>query len=147
MAVATRLVLSLSHTACLASAAMVQFLVAMQALKPSQPRAEPDAAGTTKSELVELLAQKAKMSVQRAEFVVNAIFECMEQSMLRGERIEIRGFGTFQIRDYKGYEGRNPRTGQAIEVPPKRLPFFKVSKNLAAGMNGVREEPRALTGG
>jgi integration host factor subunit beta len=89
----------------------------------------------TKAELVERLAQKTKMSLQRAEFVVDAIFATMEQSLRRGERIEIRGFGTFQVRSYKGFEGRNPKTGEAIQVAPKRMPFFKVSKNLAAQMN------------
>jgi integration host factor subunit beta len=104
----------------------------MPSKKSSQLRAETDAASMTKAKLVEHLGQKTKMSVQRAEFVVNAIFACLEQSMRRGERIEIRGFGTFQVRSYKGYAGRNPKTGEAIQVPPKRQPFFKVSKNLAA---------------
>jgi len=90
----------------------------------------------TKAELVERLAEKKRMNGQHAKFVVDAIFACMEQSMRRGERIEIRGFGTFQVRSYKGYEGRNPQTGKTIAVPPKRLPFFKVGKNLAAKMNG-----------
>jgi len=62
----------------------------------------------------------------------------MEQSLRRGERIEIRGFGTFQVRSYKGFQGRNPRTGTPVEVAAKRLPFFKVSKNLAAEVNGGR---------
>jgi integration host factor subunit beta len=104
----------------------------MPANKLSQLRAETDAASMTKAELVEHLAQKTKMSVQRTEFVVDAIFACMEQSLRRGERVEIRGFGTFQVRSYKGYTGRNPSTGDRVEVAPKRLPFFKVSKNLAA---------------
>ena len=85
------------------------------------------------------------MSVQRAEFVVDAVFACMEQSMRRGERVEIRGFGTFQVRSYKGYAGRNPKTGEAIQVAPKRLPFFKVSKNLAAQVGGGREKNRVRT--
>jgi integration host factor subunit beta len=89
----------------------------------------------TKAELVEDLAEKTKMSVQRAEFVVNAVFACLEQSLRRGERIEIRGFGTFHVRSYKGYEGRNPKTGEIISVAPKLLPFFKVGKNLVARVN------------
>ena len=97
----------------------------------------------TKAELIERLSEKTKMSVQRAELVVNAVFACLEQSLRRGERIEIRGFGTFQVRSYKGYEGRNPKTGEAIQVAPKRLPFFKVSKNLATQVGGVREKKLA----
>jgi integration host factor subunit beta len=67
----------------------------------------------------------------------------MEQSLHRGERIEIRGFGTFQVRSYKGFEGRNPRTGDVVQVAPKRLPFFKVSKNLAASIDAGRERKQA----
>ena len=90
----------------------------------------------TKAELVENLAENKKMARHHAELVVDAVFACMEQSLLRGERIEIRGLGTFQVRSYKGYDGRNPKTGDIVHVAPKRLPFFKVSKNLAAKING-----------
>ena len=90
--------------------------------------------------MIERLAQKKKMARHHAELVVEAIFTCVEQSLGRGERIEIRGFGTFQVRSYKGYEGRNPKTGDVVQVAPKRLPFFKVSKNLAAQIGGVREK-------
>ena len=90
----------------------------------------------TKAYLIERLAVKKMMARHHAELVVEAVFACMEQSLRRGERIEIRGFGMFQVRSYKGYEGRNPQTGEAIHVAPKRLPFFKVSKNLAARIDG-----------
>jgi integration host factor subunit beta len=86
----------------------------------------------TKAELIQRRADKKMMSWKHAELVVEAVFASMEQSMHRGERIEIRGFGTFQVRSYKGYTGRNPSTGDRVEVAPKRLPFFKTSKNLAA---------------
>ena len=71
----------------------------------------------------------------RAELLINAIFDCMEASLRRGERIEIRGFGSFEIRHYKAYEGRNPRTGDPVGVQPKRLPFFKVGKELKERVN------------
>ena len=116
----------------------------MPANKLSQLRAETDASGMTKAELIERLAEKTKMSVQRAEFVVNAVFACMKQSLLRGERIEIRGFGTFQVRSYKGYTGRNPSTGNSVYVAPKRLPFFKVGKNLVAKMNDGRKRKGSM---
>jgi integration host factor subunit beta len=124
---------------CLASTAVVTFLVVMPFNNPSQPRAETDAASVTKAELVEHLAEKRKMARRHAEIVVDAIFACMEQSLRRGERIEIRGFGTFQVRSYKGYEGRNPKTGNVVHVAPKRLPFFKVSKNLVAMIDAGRK--------
>jgi integration host factor subunit beta len=78
------------------------------------------------------------MSRTQAENLVLTIFGSMQESLRLGERIEIRGFGTFQVRSYKGYKGRNPRTGTRVEVAPKLLPFFKVSKNLAADVNGGR---------
>jgi hypothetical protein len=64
---------------------------------------------------------------------------CKGFTLRRGEHIEIRGFGTFQVRSYKGYTGRNPSTGEIVEVAPKRLPFFKASKNLVASINGGRK--------
>ena len=99
--------------------------------------------GMTKSDLIEHLCQLQKLPKGRAELLVNTIFDCMEASLRRGERIEIRGFGSFEIRSYRSYEGRNPRTGKSVAVKPKRLPFFKVGKelkervNLSAGKNGV----------
>ena len=96
----------------------------------------------TRSDLIQHLAETKKMTLQHAEALVNAVFACMEQSLRRGERIEIRGFGTFQVRSYKGYAGRNPKTGEAIQVAPKRTPFFKVSKSLAAQVGGGREKKR-----
>jgi integration host factor subunit beta len=94
----------------------------------------------TKAELVENLAEKRKLARHHVELVVDAIFACMEQSLRRRERIEIRGFGTFQVRSYKGFEGRNPKTGKVVPVAPKGLPFFKVSKNLAANIDDNQEK-------
>lgn len=84
----------------------------------------------TKSELIEAVADKANLTKSMAEQVVNAIFEAMVNSLQRGTGIEIRGFGSFSIRHYEGYAGRNPRTGSKVEVNPKKLPFFKVGKEL-----------------
>ena len=92
----------------------------------------------TRDDLIERIAVRTKMSRTQAENLVCTIFGSMKQSLRLGERVEIRGFGTFQVRSYKGYKGRNPRTGTHVEVAPKRLPFFKVSKNLAADVNGGR---------
>jgi integration host factor subunit beta len=89
----------------------------------------------TKSELIETVANKLKLPKGKAELIVNCVFDSMEASLKRGERIEIRGFGSFEIRSYKSYEGRNPRTGTKVEVRPKRLPFFKVGKELKERVN------------
>jgi len=83
-----------------------------------------------KSELVEQLAVKKSISNKRAEEVVNLIFSAMTDAMVRGDRIEIRGLGSFVIKEYDTYTGRNPKTGEPIKVDPKKLPFFKVGKEL-----------------
>jgi integration host factor subunit beta len=89
----------------------------------------------TKSDLIEAIANRCKMPWHRATVLVETIFDCMEASLRQGEKIELRGFGTFQIRNYRGYTGRNPRTGKVVEVGSKRLPFFKVGKDLARRVN------------
>jgi len=84
----------------------------------------------TKSELIDAIAARGDLTKARAELVVNCLFDAMTEALQRGEGIEIRGFGSFTVRPYKPYSGRNPRTGQPVPVPAKRLPFFKVGKEL-----------------
>ena len=83
-----------------------------------------------KSELVEALADKKDLSHKKAEEIVNLIFDAMKDALVHNDRIEIRGFGSFVVKDYKAYKGRNPKTGEIIQVKPKKLPFFKVGKDL-----------------
>jgi integration host factor subunit beta len=83
-----------------------------------------------KSELIERLAQRSGINVLQSEEVVNLIYRKLRDTMIDGGRIEIRGFGSFVVKEYEGYQGRNPRTGEEVPVPPKRLPFFKVGKEL-----------------
>ena len=89
----------------------------------------------TKSELIENLTHSRQISRRTAEEVVNVVFDAMRDALLRDERIEIRGFGSFQVRSYKSYVGRNPKTGQQIVVPMKRLPVFKTSRLLTRRVN------------
>src|SRR5262245_7466218 len=89
----------------------------------------------TKSDLIEQLSESLKLPKGKAELVVNIMFDSMVAALQRGERIEIRGFGSFEVRSYKAYEGRNPRTGEPVHVKPKRLPFFKVGKELRERVN------------
>jgi integration host factor subunit beta len=96
----------------------------------------------TKSDLIETVANKLHLPKGKAELIVNCIFDSMEESLRKGERIEIRGFGSFEIRHYKKYEGRNPRTGETVQVLPKRLPFFKVGKELKERVNKAAEKAR-----
>lgn len=95
----------------------------------------------TKSELIERVAEAAKLTKGKAELVIGTIFGAMTEAMVRGEGIEIRGFGSFTVRQYKSYEGRNPRTGSAVHVKPKRLPYFKVGKELRARVNLSADAP------
>ena len=83
-----------------------------------------------KSELVEALANEKNLTYKKSEEIVNIIFDSMSDTLSHGGRIEIRGFGSFIVKDYKAYMGRNPKTGEVINVSPKKLPFFKVGKEL-----------------
>jgi integration host factor subunit beta len=90
-----------------------------------------------KSELIEQLAARANVTKKKAELVVNLAFSSMADALSRGDRIEIRGFGSFVNKRYGAYSGRNPRTGEVIEVPEKSLPFFKVGKELRERVDGM----------
>ena len=83
-----------------------------------------------KSGLIDIVAEQGKMTRKKAEEIVELFFNSIVEAMQKGERVEIRGLGSFVVRDYKPYTGRNPRTGQSIQVKPKKLPFFKVGKEL-----------------
>jgi integration host factor subunit beta len=93
----------------------------------------------TKSDLIEKVAAQLNLPKGKAELIINCIFDSMEEALKQGQRIEIRGFGSFEIRKYKAYEGRNPRTGDPVGVNPKRLPFFKVGKELKERVNAGAE--------
>ena len=95
----------------------------------------------TKSELIEAIAARAELTKARAESVVDCVFESMAEATGRGEGTEIRGFGSFTVRPYKAYSGRNPRTGAVVPVAGKRLPFFKVGKELRELVNNSRIYP------
>src|SRR6185436_14762554 len=101
----------------------------------------------TKSDLIEVVAEKLQIPKGKAEQIVNCIFDSMEESLKNGQRIEIRGFGSFEIRRYKAYEGRNPRTGDPVGVQPKKLPFFKVGKELKERVNAAAQKGVPLVQG
>src|SRR5271170_2573013 len=84
----------------------------------------------TKADLVNVVSEKAKLQHRQAEVVVNLVFDLMSEALKKDDRIEIRGFGSFVNRSYGSYQGRNPKTGAIVQVPPKRVPFFKVGKEL-----------------
>ena len=84
----------------------------------------------TKTDLIAVIEKQANLSPKQAEKVINIAFDTMIQALFDDERIEIRGFGSFVNREYGAYKGRNPKTGDTVSVAPKRVPFFKVGKEL-----------------
>lgn len=101
----------------------------------------------TKSELIEAIAARGELTKARAEMVVNCVFDAMTEALQQEEGIEIRGFGSFTVRPYKPYDGRNPRTGNPVPVPAKRLPFFKVGKELKELVDGSRSPTQPPSSG
>ena len=99
----------------------------------------------TKSELIDAMATRSNLTKARAELVVNCVVVARTEAFQQGEGVKIRGFGRFTVRPYKTYSGRNPRTGAPVPVPAKRLPFFKVGKDLKERVNSSRH--LAITGG
>ncbi len=97
----------------------------------------------TKSELIDKISEQLKLHNGKAEQIVNCVFDVMVEALQDGDGIEIRGFGSFTVREYKAYEGRNPRTGETVHVAPKRLPFFKVGKDLRERVNNAYLRERA----
>lgn len=89
----------------------------------------------TKSDLIAAVATRAQSSRSATEEVVNLIFDTMKDALVRGERVELRGFASLATKDYPGYTGRNPRSGEKIAVHPKRLPVLKVGKELQRRLN------------
>ncbi|MDH3348983.1 MAG: integration host factor subunit beta [Desulfobulbaceae bacterium] len=91
-----------------------------------------------KSELIEALADDIKVPIREAASITNTIIDAMSDALAREESIEIRGFGSFVVKEYESYTGRNPKTGEKIQVSPKKLPFFKVGKDLREQVNENR---------
>jgi len=83
-----------------------------------------------KSELIAALSEELNMPIRQAGAILHTILATMMETLERGDSIEIRGFGSFVVKNYQPYTGRNPKTGEQIRVSPKRLPFFKVGKEL-----------------
>ncbi|MCF6290836.1 MAG: integration host factor subunit beta [Desulfobacterales bacterium] len=88
-----------------------------------------------KSELIEALAQEINVPLREADSITNTILDTMTQTLVDNGGIEIRGFGSFVVKEYGSYQGRNPKSGKKIKVPPKKLPFFKVGKELRERVN------------
>lgn len=91
----------------------------------------------TKADIVEEVSRAVEMSHKDAEVIVETVFESIVKSLRAGDKIEMRGFGSFRTRERKSRVGRNPKTGERVEVPAKKIPYFKPSKELKDAVNGV----------
>lgn len=89
----------------------------------------------TKAALIEEVASSAQLTKKSAEIIVNTVFRSIVASLHEGEKIELRGFGSFRIRERSARIGRNPKTGARVEVPAKRIPYFKPGKELRELLN------------
>jgi len=109
-------------------------------------RTESKAGVMTKAELVDEVARVVQLTKKQAETIVNIVFDSIVDSLRSGQKIELRGFGSFRLRSRKSRTGRNPKTGEKVEVPSKKIPYFKPGKELkelinkAMGENGSGEQ-------
>jgi len=83
-----------------------------------------------RSDLIDVLIKETDLNSSDAKKVVNIFFDSIKNALAQDQRVEVRGFGSFTVKRYKGYTGRNPKTGQKTDVPDKKLPFFKAGKEL-----------------
>lgn len=114
---------------------------------------EDSSAGVmTKAELVDEVARAVQLTKKQAETIVNIVFDSIVDSLRAGQKIELRGFGSFRLRSRKSRTGRNPKTGEKVEVPSKKIPYFKPGKELkelinkALGEGAQEETPGGLPG-
>ena len=90
----------------------------------------------TKAELVDEIAQKADLTRKHSEVIVDAVFSSIIEALQEGDKIELRGFGSFRVRHRASCTGRNPKTGEGVLVPAKKVPYFKPGKELRELING-----------
>ena len=100
----------------------------------------------TKAELVEDVARAAELTKKDAERLVEIVFESIIETLNQGEKIELRGFGSFRVRERGARRGRNPKTGDPVSIPAKRVPYFKPGKELKELINDENPGAHASTG-
>lgn len=89
----------------------------------------------TKADLIDEVAKVSSLTKKESETIVNTVFENITEALVKGDKVELRGFGSFRIRHRNARKGRNPKTGSSVNVPEKRVPFFKVGKRLREHVN------------
>lgn len=100
----------------------------------------------TKAELVEEVARVSDLTKKHSESIVNTVFDSIIEALQKDEKIELRGFGSFRIRQRRSRQGRNPKTGDKVDVPAKRIPYFKPGKELKELINSSAPGPAAAPG-
>jgi integration host factor subunit beta len=100
----------------------------------------------TKADLVEEVARVSEVTKKHSEAIVNTVFDSIVQALQRDDKIELRGFGSFRIRQRRSRQGRNPKTGDKVDVPAKRIPYFKPGKELKELINSAASEPMPAAG-
>ena len=100
----------------------------------------------TKAELVDEVARVVQLTKKQAETIVNIVFDSIVDSLRAGQKIELRGFGSFRLRSRKSRTGRNPKTGEKVEVPSKKIPYFKPGKELKELINKALAEAESAAG-
>ena len=101
----------------------------------------------TKAELVEEVSRVSDLTKKHSEVIVDTVFKSIIDALHRGEKIELRGFGSFRLRQREPRKGRNPKTGDKVDVPPKKVPYFKPGKELKDLINRAAEEQDAAAHG
>ena len=89
-----------------------------------------------KSEIIKALADECSLPAEESTMIVNLFFDSMKKALAGNNRVEILGLGSFKLKNYEGYVGRNPKTGKSVTVAPKKLPFFRAGKELKEYLNG-----------
>ncbi len=105
------------------------------------PNDSPKPGVMTKAELVDEVAQAVQLTKKQAETIVNIVFDSIVGSLRSGEKIELRGFGSFRVRGRGARRGRNPKTGDPVDIPAKRVPYFKPGKELKELINDSPSVP------
>src|SRR5438045_9126830 len=111
------------------------------------PESENKAGVMSKAELVDEVARVVQLTKKQAETIVNIVFDSIVESLRAGQKIELRGFGSFRLRSRKSRTGRNPKTGEKVEVPSKKIPYFKPGKELKELINKALEATSSEGGG
>src|SRR6058998_2182840 len=112
-------------------------------------RAIMNGGSMTKAELVEEVSRVSDLTKKHSEVIVDTVFKSIIDALHRGEKIELRGFGSFRLRKREPRKGRNPKTGDKVDVPPKKVPYFKPGKELKELLNREEEagqQPQPATG-